>query len=265
MFLFMCSAAFAGNPVVAEFVADLDTMIDENHEETNYAVTGNLEVANRYSGQMRQILYYFDISSIPDNMTINSAVLTLDPYTSENDDSSTFDAYRAWFSWGEYDAWEDVNDGGVDTQAFSGKDKGSHTGTGTWNVKSIVEDWYDGSETNNGFLLSDSGSTTNNGAHDMKFWSREATGEDEQPRLVIVYGDLNCSPSGTAPAGDVNNDGKVDFTDFLILADNYGFDTGKVWADGDMNCDGIVQFVDFLILAQNYGYPHGAGSEPPAP
>jgi hypothetical protein len=50
--------------------------------------------------------------------------------------------------------------------------------------------------------------------------------------------------------GDANGDGRVDFADLLILAQNYGKPGG--WSAGDFNADGAVGFDDLLILAQNY-------------
>jgi probable HAF family extracellular repeat protein len=52
--------------------------------------------------------------------------------------------------------------------------------------------------------------------------------------------------------GDANADGKVDFTDLLTLAQNYG-KAGATWEQGDFNGDGTVNFSDLLALAQNYG------------
>jgi len=51
---------------------------------------------------------------------------------------------------------------------------------------------------------------------------------------------------------DFNNDGKVDFSDLLILAQNYG-KTGQTQNTGDTNGDGKVDFTDLLTLAQEYG------------
>ena len=53
--------------------------------------------------------------------------------------------------------------------------------------------------------------------------------------------------------GDVNSDGRVDFSDLLILAQHYGLSSGATWAEGDFNRDHSVGFDDLLILAQNYG------------
>ena len=53
--------------------------------------------------------------------------------------------------------------------------------------------------------------------------------------------------------GDFNADGKVDFADLLILAQNYGKMSGALLSQGDANADGGVGFDDLLLLAQNYG------------
>lgn len=58
-----------------------------------------------------------------------------------------------------------------------------------------------------------------------------------------------------ALAGDVNHDGKVDFSDLLILAQHYGSTTEPLWENGDVTEDGSVAFADLLVLAQNYGQP----------
>ena len=53
--------------------------------------------------------------------------------------------------------------------------------------------------------------------------------------------------------GDVNHDRHVNFSDLLILAQNYGAQTGATFGRGDLNYDGKIDFADLLILAQNYG------------
>jgi hypothetical protein len=58
-------------------------------------------------------------------------------------------------------------------------------------------------------------------------------------------------PNGVLP-GDLNDTGTVDFSDLLILAQNYG-QSGATYAQGDINGDGTVDFSDLLALAQHYG------------
>jgi hypothetical protein len=52
-------------------------------------------------------------------------------------------------------------------------------------------------------------------------------------------------------AGDADGNGAVDFTDFVILSNNFGKD--GMYTDGDFDCSGDVAFADFTILANNYG------------
>lgn len=52
--------------------------------------------------------------------------------------------------------------------------------------------------------------------------------------------------------GDATRDGLVDFSDLLILAQNYG-QSGRSWSFADFDYNGVVDFGDLLILAQHYG------------
>lgn len=54
-----------------------------------------------------------------------------------------------------------------------------------------------------------------------------------------------------AIAGDTDGDRDVDFTDFLVVARNFGKEGD--WRQGDFTGDGFVQFNDFLDLARNFG------------
>ncbi len=64
---------------------------------------------------------------------------------------------------------------------------------------------------------------------------------------ILVREALPCTPS----LGDIDQDGVVQFSDFLILSRGFGFVGGE--ADGDLDCNAIVDFVDFLNLSRSYG------------
>jgi len=69
---------------------------------------------------------------------------------------------------------------------------------------------------------------------------------------VLASGERHL-PSGLwRLAGDVNEDGVVDFADFVVLSNNYG-KTDSTWARGDLNGDGVTQFDDFLLLSEGFG------------
>ncbi|MFT3784663.1 MAG: SdrD B-like domain-containing protein [Tepidisphaeraceae bacterium] len=53
-------------------------------------------------------------------------------------------------------------------------------------------------------------------------------------------------------SGDATGDGRVNFSDLLVLAANYNT-TGATASKGDANRDGNVNFADLLILASHYG------------
>jgi hypothetical protein len=56
----------------------------------------------------------------------------------------------------------------------------------------------------------------------------------------------------TAAAGDANFDGRVNLSDFNVLAVNFG-QSGQDWLSGDFTFDGLVNLADFNLLAQNFG------------
>ena len=65
---------------------------------------------------------------------------------------------------------------------------------------------------------------------------------DQVNAILTAIGSIN---------GDTDGNGKVEFRDFLTLANNFGKE-GE-FTDGDFNCNGKVEFPDFLVLASNFG------------
>ena len=70
-----------------------------------------------------------------------------------------------------------------------------------------------------------------------------------------------CDPNSK---GDLDGNGKVEFADFLVLADNFGSDATD-HTTGDIDCNGKVEFSDFLVLADNFGAEVGEASSVPEP
>jgi hypothetical protein len=67
--------------------------------------------------------------------------------------------------------------------------------------------------------------------------------------------------------GDADLDGQVQFTDFVLLANNFGM--AGTWGQGDFTADGLVDFPDFVVMANNFdtrlpGVAATAVSEPTA-
>jgi autotransporter-associated beta strand protein len=79
---------------------------------------------------------------------------------------------------------------------------------------------------------------------------------DNTTAAPIVAGPNTFAPNtltvmATLP-GDVNLDGKIDFTDLGYIVGNYGMG-GPVWTDGDINYDHIIDFTDLGYVIGNYG------------
>ena len=72
------------------------------------------------------------------------------------------------------------------------------------------------------------------------------------------YGNLWFGP-GALP-GDLNDDGKVDFLDYMALKMNMGTQVQATWANGDFDADGHVGMSDLIILEQNFGVQRGIWS-----
>ena len=54
---------------------------------------------------------------------------------------------------------------------------------------------------------------------------------------------------------DFNEDGKINFDDFVLLSNNFKFECEHPdWCDGaDANFDGFANFDDFVVLSNNLG------------
>ncbi len=61
--------------------------------------------------------------------------------------------------------------------------------------------------------------------------------------------------------GDADFDGQVQFSDFVVLSDNFSL-SDKKWSEGDFDSSGEVQFSDFVILSTNFGQGEAAAAVP---
>jgi hypothetical protein len=85
------------------------------------------------------------------------------------------------------------------------------------------------------------------------------------PRFFGVLDTANTGPNGgnaAIPAGaarlqvgDANVDGRVDLSDFNVLAATFG--QHGLWLNGDFNRDGLVNLADFNLFASNFGMTAG--------
>lgn len=63
--------------------------------------------------------------------------------------------------------------------------------------------------------------------------------------------------------GDIDFDGAIQFSDFLVLSNNFG--SNGNYSDGDLTCDGAINFADFLLMSDGFGDRASAVSSVPEP
>ena len=68
--------------------------------------------------------------------------------------------------------------------------------------------------------------------------------------------------AGVLP-GDTDENGNVDFADFLTLSGNFG--KSGTHSAGDFDCSGTVEFADFLTLSANFGLSSEVATSVPEP
>ncbi len=124
-----------------------------------------------------------------------------------------------------------------------------------------------------------------NGTQDIRFQYFLAGGSPDLREGFVAYGlasslpgdcngdgvidimDANCTSDDQLDAflaglnppslrGDADGDGQVQFSDFVILSENFA--TPGQYTDGDFDKDGDVQFSDFVILSERFGQSGGA-------
>jgi hypothetical protein len=63
--------------------------------------------------------------------------------------------------------------------------------------------------------------------------------------------------------GDIDGNGTVEFSDFLVVSENFGQEGG--YLDGDIDGNGRIEFADFLVLSTNFGQTDPASVATPEP
>lgn len=169
----------------------------------NYGIAPTFVSGRDNLSQTIRGLIEFDLSSIPLGATVDSAVLTL--YMSNNIDSTgarNVDIHRitqAWnegaqnavianpgeCSWDDYASPNAWASGGGDFDATQDATKSVNAvGFYTWDIKTLVQEWVDGTA-NEGLLIKDDNETGTNTRKIFNLSDHATAGQ--RPKLVINY------------------------------------------------------------------------------
>ena len=240
-----------------------DTYIREATASTNYGVATTLQVDGDEpsgSGTDMSILLGWDISSIPADATVQSAIIYLNIL---NISSGPYYCYGLLRSWEQVQAsWIDALSG--DTWVVAGAQGAgdrdslpvctvSAPGTGTLAIElnndglALVQSWVDGSLANHGIVIADP--ATSDGAD---FDSSESTNVMNRPKLELVYTVPGVIPNAPPVASFTDSCTSLDcsFTD--TSTDSDGTITDWAWDFGDGNTS-ILQSPSYTYaVAGNY-------------
>jgi hypothetical protein len=82
------------------------------------------------------------------------------------------------------------------------------------------------------------------------------------------HGELIFAGAPDAPEflpADFNQNGTVDFPDFLVLSEAFGTTVDPAGTDPDIDGSGTVDFADFLVLSESFGQSSVATAAVPEP
>ncbi len=162
-----------------------------------------------------------------------------------------------WFE--EDDTWETIGDGDYgetvyDIVNFTGVENPVNVREDffpdewrTWDVTDLVEAWYNGTIENNGLVVLGMANLEGGDIGSFAFFrSVDFADFDFWPHLSIVFDE-------PGPLADIDGDGTVGFSDFLILSSQFGLSDPLPDPSADIDGDGTVSFADFLVLSNTFG------------
>ncbi len=192
-----------GDPITISFQDGVSPDTDYNGTfdtqlsgEWGWQQDKNNDNADLSFGQYQSSLIKWDISSIPDNATITAAEIT---FFNSNLSDNEFEIYEVKKDWIASEATWNIAKTGQNWEIAGAKgttDVGN-TVLGTinmvnnWNTQTyalnsnaveLIQNWIDGSKTNNGFIIQDYGSTTWG-----QFKKEGDTDANKRPKLTITY------------------------------------------------------------------------------
>ncbi|MEI6948301.1 Ig-like domain-containing protein [Paraflavisolibacter sp. H34] len=199
----------AGAPGSVALGAQRDTYLSLNDNNKNFGACTSLLVDGESSKKLRSLLR-FDLSSLPAGMVITGATLKMQLTSAQSSTAYDISAHRVTAAWEEgtgacggstgVPSW--VTRTGTTAWTTAGGDFASApyattavstTGAYSWNLTTLVQDWYSGDYANEGLLLKFDNETLNNQI--KTFASRTHGTPAYQPVLTIHYAPAtSCAP-----------------------------------------------------------------------
>jgi hypothetical protein len=171
------------NAPETNFWMSQDTYIASGQPTNNFGSATNMGIGYNLSGpQAMRILMQFNLSGIPSNATVNSAVVYLYQVSAVGQADMGFQAQYAVSNWNEYNAtWNNANYIGGATLPV-----GNFPGTIGWlsfNAVNLFRSWVNGSEPNYGLIIT--GNESPSSSNYRYFYSSNAGGN--RPYVDISY------------------------------------------------------------------------------
>ena len=159
-----------------------DSYVNQALPGTNYGTATTMYIQAK-TKTAKRALAQFDLSSIPSGSTINSATLEL--YAASIVGTTTLNVHRITGTWTETGVtW--TNQPSFTSTADASISGGSGVGWRIWNVLSVVQSWYNGTNTNYGLLVKCS-TETGITAITYTFATKEYSTTTYRPILRINY------------------------------------------------------------------------------
>jgi len=181
----------------------IDSYIDENNPGTNYGTDVSLDVSGRSGGRIRKALLWFNVSSIPANATITSAVLQLYKTGAPGGGTINVSVYRvnSTSNWNETEVtWNNLTStttwstagGDYDPTEYDRQAVNNTVGIWhSWNITALVQSWTNGTYPNYGLILVIPDDTSNK---IRQFASSDSANPAQWPQFLVSYTTPDVTP-----------------------------------------------------------------------
>ncbi len=190
------------NPAAAatyNLSVDRDSWLKEGNPSENHGSDTELS-AKSVGGEDMRAIYRFDLSAVPANAVISSAVVSL--WVSGKDDSgNALDLHRVTANWTEPGVrWNNTASDfdSVVAASFTAPNDDEFVNI---DITALMQSWVCGDFDNDGFMVHSNSST------EAKFTSKEWSTSSERPKLTVITSSGSGGCSGGANHFSISHDG----------------------------------------------------------